>query len=61
MKQKELLFISLTIFLTIIAWVLIDIYKVSTEFNINDGFESLQTIDFSLDTNVLKILQEKTP
>lgn len=59
MKQKEVLLIAITVFLTVVAWMLLDIYKVNTKFDINEGFESLKTIDYSLKSDLLKKLQEK--
>lgn len=61
MNQKELFWISLTVFLTIVAWMLLDIYRAKTHINIDSGLGSVQTVDFSLKTNILEILKEKTP
>ncbi len=61
MNQKELFWISVTVFLTIVAWMLIDIYKIKTTTKVDNGLGSLQTVDFTLKPDVLKLLKEKTP
>lgn len=61
MNQKELFWISITVFLTIFAWMLVDIYRVKTQTNVESGLRSLQTVDFKIKADVLKILKEKTP
>ncbi|MBI4225820.1 hypothetical protein HY612_01785 [Candidatus Roizmanbacteria bacterium] len=61
MNQKELLWISITVFLTVVAWMLLDIYRIKTQINIESGLKSLQTVDFTLRSDVLKMLKEKTP
>lgn len=61
MSHKELFWISLTIFLTIIAWMILDIYTVKTKTTVESGLESLQKVDFTIKSDILKILKEKTP
>ena len=61
MNQKELFWISVTIFLTMIAWMILDIYKVKTKTTVESGLKSVQTVDFTIKTDILNILKEKTP
>lgn len=61
MNQKELFWISVTVFLTIFAWMILDIYKVKRQINIESELKSLQKVDFTLESDILKILKEKTP
>jgi len=61
MNQKELFWISVTVFLTILAWMLLDIYKVKTQTTVESGLKSVQTVDFTIRSNILKILKERTP
>lgn len=59
MNQKELFLISLTIFLTIVAWMILDIYRIRT--NIDAGYEKSEAINFKLQPNVLEILKDRQP
>lgn len=61
MNQKELFWISVTVFLTIFAWMLLDIYKVKTQTTVDSGLKSVQTVDFTIKPDMLKKLKEMTP
>lgn len=61
MNQKELFWISVTVFFTIVAWMILDIYMVKTKTTVESGFESMQKVDFTIKSDILKILKEKTP
>lgn len=61
MNQKELFWISLTVFLTILAWMILDIYRIKTTLKVDTGLNSLQVVDFTLKPEVLKVLKEKNP
>ena len=58
MNQKEILFLSITIFLTILAWIFMDLYKIKTKVP-EQPETTLQTVDFKLDTKVLETLRIK--
>ncbi len=60
MRQKELLIISVTVFFTIITWIIADIYHVSTTQNITP-LETPSTTNKTktIDTSVLDVLQSK--
>ena len=62
MNKKELFLISITIFLTIIAWMLLEAYKVESAIKVEK--EEMLTIRkvINLDTEILKTLKaKKTP
>ncbi len=61
MNKKELFFISVTIFLTIVSWVLIDAYKVDLAIKVEKQDLSLISKKINLDVSILKILKEKKP
>ncbi len=62
MNQKnELFWISLTVFFTIVAWMLFDIYKAKVNTDIDTAFKNVQKIDFTIKTDVLDKLKEKSP
>lgn len=60
MNQKELLILSVGIFLTIVAWMIIDLYHLQ-----NNPAESavgpVHVPSYSIDTRVFQVLQKKTP
>ena len=59
MNQKELFFISLTVFLTIIAWMLVEAFKIDTA--VKTEKEEKQVIEkkINLDNQILKILKNR--
>ena len=61
MNQKELFWISLTVFFTIVAWMILDIYMVKTKTTVKSGFESMQKVDFTIKSEIIKVLKEKNP
>lgn len=62
MNQKELLWISVSIFLTIIAWMFIDIYKVKVNTaSMGATVNMSSTVNVKIDQKILNILKEKTP
>jgi hypothetical protein len=60
MNQKELLVISLTIFLTIIAWVISELYLIRKDTPTEEQIESV-SLNYSIDTAVLDALESKVP
>lgn len=61
MKQKELLIISVTVFITIITWIVADIYHISTTQKIAPIQVPTATVKTTtIDTSVLDVLQAKT-
>ena len=61
MNQKELFWISVTVFLTIVAWMILDIYRVKTQTTIESKLQSLQTVDFKIKPDILEVLKERNP
>ncbi|KKQ38354.1 MAG: hypothetical protein US54_C0012G0051 [Candidatus Roizmanbacteria bacterium GW2011_GWA2_37_7] len=60
MKQKDLLIISLTIFLTVIAWVMLELKSIREQTPTDTQIESY-SLDYNVDTKILKVLEEKKP
>lgn len=60
MNQKELLLLSLTIFMTIIVWVVSDLYGIFKSTPTNTEIEAV-SLKYAIDTKVLEILKTKTP
>lgn len=61
MRQKELLIISITVFITIVTWIIADIYHISNTQKITPIETTTMTVKTAtIDTTVLDILQAKT-
>ena len=61
MNQKELLIISVTFFLTIVSWVLLDIYRVNKNIVIKDKIRKIQPVTFTIDADTVRQLKQRTP
>ncbi len=59
MNKKELLFISIGIFLTVIVWMIADIYHASIEDKIKDKIELPNLKNYLIDKKVLEIIKNK--
>lgn len=60
MNQKEILFIALTVFLTIVAWVVSDLYSIHKSTPTDEQIQSVK-LEYSIDTAVIDSLETKTP
>ncbi|MBP7967039.1 hypothetical protein KAZ66_02085 [Candidatus Woesebacteria bacterium] len=60
MNQKELFLISSTVFLTIVAWVVFDLYGIQKSTPTDADIDSVR-LDYSIDTNVFEVLRNKIP
>lgn len=60
MKQKEILMLAIIIFLTIVAWMMADIYHIAKTENVKDyNPQSLEPISVNIDTSVFTKLETK--
>lgn len=60
MNQKDILIIAITIFLTVIAWVVLELYGIKKETPTNTQIEST-TLKYTIDTDILDALEKRTP
>lgn len=60
MNQKELFFISGTVFITIAAWVLFELYGIQRATPTDLQIESV-SLNYTIDTQVFEILRNKIP
>lgn len=61
MGKKEFFIISLTIFLTVIAWLIADIYHIMKTKEVTlKGGKIIKVIDFEINQEIFKILKEKS-
>lgn len=59
MKQKEFLIIAIGVFLTIVAWVVIEVYKVRNTQIVEQEIELPTVKRYDIDTSVIDKLREK--
>lgn len=59
MNKKEFLYISIGIFLTVIVWVVAEIYHTATEEKIKDKIEIPIVENYKINKNVLEIIENK--
>jgi len=60
MKQKDLLIIAITIFLTVVAWVMLELKAIKEETPTDTQIESY-SLDYNVNTDILEILEQKQP
>ncbi|CAN5172793.1 hypothetical protein BH09PAT2_BH09PAT2_00660 [soil metagenome] len=60
MNQKELFFISTSVFLTIIAWVVFELYGIQNTTPTQQQIDSV-TLNYTIDTKIFETLRNKTP
>lgn len=59
MKGKELLILSLGIFLTIAAWMLLDIYHIQTKIDEQIHIKPVQVPNYVMDKKLIEVLKQK--
>jgi len=60
MNRKEMLWISVSVFMTVIAWMVLEIYKVSVSSSL-EKMNSLSINKTKLSVDIIKILKTKKP
>lgn len=61
MNHKEFLILSIGIFLTIIAWMTIDIYQVQNKHSIEKQIKPVGIVSYQANDRIFEILKEKKP
>jgi hypothetical protein len=61
MKPREILIISIGIFMTIIAWVVIEIYKVNNSQLVQETIQLPTVKKYEVDLTVIDKLRNKKP
>ncbi|MGB9882937.1 MAG: hypothetical protein ACPLRN_00245 [Microgenomates group bacterium] len=59
MNKKEVLFISIAIFLTIVAWMIADLYHASTEEKIKTKIEVPDLKKYNINQQILEKIKSK--
>ncbi len=60
MNKKELLIMSIGVFLTVIAWLVADIYHAATEEIVQAQVRSHRIVNYKIDKDILKVIESKT-
>ena len=60
MKQKDLLIIAITIFLTVVAWVMLELKAIKEQTPTDTQIESY-SLDYNVNTDILDKLEQKQP
>ncbi|VVA43893.1 conserved hypothetical protein [Candidatus Roizmanbacteria bacterium] len=60
MNRKEVLLLSIGVFLTVIGWLVADIYHASTEDKIKSRISLPQVYQYKISTELLEALKNKT-
>jgi len=58
-KGKELLVLSLGVFLTIIAWMVLDIYHIQSKINEQINIKPAQVPEYVMDKVIIDVLKQK--
>ena len=61
MNRKEVFLISLTIFLTAVAWMILDVYKIKQEVVVSPEVFSSTIIKYKIDPHILDVIKTKIP
>lgn len=61
MNKKELLIFSICVFLTIVAWMIADLAHAKKITVIEGVITDVHIPSYTIDSEILSILQEKTP
>jgi hypothetical protein len=61
MKKRELLILSIAVFLTIISWVVIEIYKVKNSQIIQEDIQLPEVKRYNIDTSIIEKLKKRNP
>ena len=59
MNRKEVLFLSIGVFLTVVAWVVADVYHAATQEKIKTRVDIPTLNNYQIDIDLLRILKDK--
>lgn len=60
MNKKEILLLSIGVFLTVVAWLIADIYYASTADTIKSKISLPQVQQYKINKDILEILKNRT-
>lgn len=59
MNHRELVVLVVGVFMTIIAWMIIDIYHLKNKQYTDRTIKEVETMQFKIDEKILNVLKEK--
>lgn len=59
MKKMEIFVFSVAIFMTIVAWVVMDIYHIQQKINEQIGIKPATVPNYQMDQKVIEVLKQK--
>ncbi|MBI5127619.1 hypothetical protein HZA76_04155 [Candidatus Roizmanbacteria bacterium] len=59
MNKKEILFLSIGVFLTVVAWLIADIYHAATEEKIKVKIDIPQLENYKISKELLQVIENK--
>ncbi len=59
MNKKEVLFLSIGVFLTVVAWLIADIYHAATEEKIKIKIDIPQLENYKISKELLQVIENK--
>lgn len=60
MNRKEVLLLSIGVFLTVVSWLIADIYHASTEEKVKSKIELPQVYQYKINKKLMEVLKNKT-
>lgn len=61
MNKKEFLIISVVIFLTIIAWIMIDVYQIKVSKLDTNSIKKVTLTNYEINQKIINIISNKNP
>lgn len=61
MNKKEFLIISVIIFLTIIAWIMIDVYQIKASKIDTNSIKQVTLTNYEINQKIINIISDKNP
>jgi hypothetical protein len=61
MNGKELMILAAGVFLTIVAWMIIDLYHINEQEYINREIPPVEIPNFKINTSIFPTLSERNP
>lgn len=59
MKRKEILYLSVCVFMTVVAWVIADLYHSANRKTVDEVIADPVLLQYKIDTKVIELIQNK--
>lgn len=61
MNRKELLLVSICVFLTVVAWMISDLYHIQNRSNLERQIRAARIPKYNIDVSAFEVLDSKKP